>query len=53
MAWLNHFHVTRIEEALSEAQEECRREPTTDLWRSFWDRLTEGRYIPPQPFFEE
>lgn len=38
-----------IADALDEAMREHDREPQTDLWKSFWDRLTEGDFIPPRP----
>jgi hypothetical protein len=38
-----------IEEALKEAFLENYREPKTNIWKSFWDRLSEGHYCPPDP----
>jgi hypothetical protein len=35
-----------IAEALDETLAECAREPATQLWRAFWDRLTLGGDIP-------
>lgn len=43
------FTKGQIVEALSEARAECYREASTSLWRSFWDRLTEGGEIPEDP----
>lgn len=44
-----YFKAEDIAEALSEARAECYREPNTNLWRSFWDRLTQGGPIPADP----
>lgn len=44
-----YYTAAQIADALGEAREECLREPKTNLWKSFWDRLTEGRYTPPDP----
>lgn len=50
---MERFSVDEIEEALGEAREECHRAPETDLWKSFWNRLTQGRYLPPDPVEKE
>lgn len=47
------FEVEEIAVALAEAMDEVRREPRTSLWRSFWDRLTEGGTAPGWPFEDE
>lgn len=47
------YGAQEIADALYEAREECHREPKTDLWKSFWDRLTEGQHIPPDPREED
>lgn len=45
----DRFGVVGIGEALDEALGEQARESRTDLWTSFWDRLTDGTYIPQRP----
>lgn len=38
-----------VMEALDEALLEVERERRTDLWASFWDRLTMGDWLPKRP----
>jgi len=47
------FTAEEIAVDLAEAMDEVRREPRTSLWRSFWDRLTEGGEAPGWPFEDE
>lgn len=46
------FTVDEIRTALDEALHERDREPRTDVWRSFWDRLSEGEMSPDRPAVE-
>lgn len=38
-----------VYDCLDEALAEHDRDPRTDVWRSFWDRMTDGYLIPDRP----